>query len=293
VENTASQQIHSHVRNLGPGKGPIKKSDYRRELKSGEDRPEIYTRDELKLLFEAMTPEERVFFELFPNAGLRKQEMMFLEEDDLIVETLAPGLVKRQIRVTSKPRLGFMTKNGRTRFVPIDRDLMNKLLALKATNRPSRLLFGTRTGLPDYHMLDTLRSVSGRAGIEPSHCWLHKFRSTCATNWLRSKRLGGKGYDIGVVRDWLGHDECKSIESYIGIVREEELIEVNEPVKVPENPTAELGIVHTPYVSDATLTRLRYAQGLLMVHVPNTLPERHCRHASLMTQKYSNSGSKT
>jgi len=207
--------------------------------------------------------------------------------------SLSEALVKRQIRVTSKPRLGFMTKNGRTRFVPIDRDLMNKLLALKATNRPSRLLFGTRTGLPDYHMLDTLRSVSGRAGIEPSHCWLHKFRSTCATNWLRSKRLGGKGYDIGVVRDWLGHDECKSIESYIGIVREEELIEVNEPVKVPENPTAELGIVHTPYVSDATLTRLRYAQGLLMVHVPNTLPERHCRHASLMTQKDSNSGSKT
>lgn len=28
---------------LDPGKGPIKKSDYRRELKSGQSRPEIYT----------------------------------------------------------------------------------------------------------------------------------------------------------------------------------------------------------------------------------------------------------
>jgi integrase len=260
------------VRNLDPGKGPIKKSNYRRELKSGEDRPEIYTRDELKLLFEAMTPEERVLFELFLNAGLRKQEMMFLEEDDLIVETLAPGLVKRQIRVTSKPHLGFMTKNGRTRFVPIDRDLMNKLIALKATKRPSRLLFGTCTGLPDYHLLDTLRAIARRAEIEPSHCWLHKFRSTCATNWLRSKRLGGKGYDIGVVRDWLGHDDCKSIESYIGIVREEELIEVDEPVQVPENPAHELGIVHTTCFGcrfNKAEIRSRFTDGSQIVFCPS------------------------
>ena len=136
------------VLKLDPGKGPIKKSDYRRELKSGQTPPEIYTRDELKLLFEVMTADEVVLFELFLNSGLRKREVMFLENDDLIVENLAPGLVKRQIRVTSKHRLGFMTKNGKTRFVPVERDLMNKLLVLKATERPSRLLFGTRTGLP-------------------------------------------------------------------------------------------------------------------------------------------------
>lgn len=50
---------------LDPGKGPIKKSDYRRELKSGQSRPEIYTREELKILFEAMTPEEEVLFLVF------------------------------------------------------------------------------------------------------------------------------------------------------------------------------------------------------------------------------------
>jgi len=145
---------------------------------------------------------------------------------------LAPSLVKRQVRVTSKHRLGFMTKNGKTRFVPVERDLMNKLLVLKATERPSRLLFGTRMGLPDYHMLDTLHAIAKRAGMDdPSQCWLHKFRSTCATNWLRAKRLGGKGYDIGVVRDWLGHDDCKSIEAYIALVREEELIEPDKQVR--------------------------------------------------------------
>jgi integrase len=230
---------------LDPGKGPIKKSDYRRELKSGENRPEIYTREELKTLFEVMTPEEELLFLVFLKTGLRKREVMFLDEDDLIVDTLAPGRVKREIRVTNKPQMGFMTKNGKTRHVwGIDRDLMDRLLALKATSRPSRLLFGTSNGLPDYHMLDTLRSIARRAGIEPSRCWLHKFRSTCATNWLRAERLGGKGYDMGLVREWLGHDDYKSIERYYAIVREEEMIEVDEPAQVPQNQDVSNCIAH-------------------------------------------------
>jgi integrase len=224
------------ILNLDPGKGPIKKSDYRRELKSGQGRPEIYTREKLKVLSEAMTPEEELLFQVFLKTGLRKREVMFFEDDDLIVDTLAPGRVKREIRVTNKPHMGFITKNGKTRHIwGIARDLMDKLLALKATKRPSRLLFPTANGLPDYHMLDTLRSIARRAGIKPSHCWLHKFRSTCATNWLPSKRLGGEGYDMGLVREWLGHDDYKSIERYYAIVREEEMIEADEPTQIPEN----------------------------------------------------------
>ncbi len=220
------------VLHLDPGKGPIKKSDYKRELKRGEDPPEIYTRDELKVLFGITTPEEAVLFETFLKAGLRKQELMFLEDDDLIVETLGPGLVRRDIRVQSKPHWGFVTKNGKKRLVPIPADLMNKLLALRAKVRPSKLLFGTSSGKPDYHILDTLHAIAKRAGFDPSNFWLHKFRSTCATNWLRSPKFGGKGYDIAIVRELLGHDDYKSIEAYLAYVRREELIEVDEPENV-------------------------------------------------------------
>jgi hypothetical protein len=83
------------VLKLDPGKGPIRKSDYRRELKSGQNRSEIYTRDELKLLFEVMTLEETVLFVTFLNSGLRKREVMFLEDDDLIVETLAKEITRQ------------------------------------------------------------------------------------------------------------------------------------------------------------------------------------------------------
>jgi integrase len=217
------------VLHLDPGKGPIKKSDYKRELKRGEDPPEIYTRDELKVLFGVMTPDEVALFETLLKAGLRKQEVMFLEDDDLIVETLGPGLVRRDICVQSKPHWGFVTKNGKKRLVPIPADLMNKLLAVKAKVRPSKLLFGTSLGKPDYHILDTLHSIAKRAGFDPSNFWLHKFRSTCATNWLRSPKFGGKGYDIAIVRELLGHDDYKSIEAYLAYVHREELIEVDEP----------------------------------------------------------------
>ena len=258
---------------LDPGKGPIKKSDFRRELKSGQDRPEIYTREELKTLFEVMTPEEQLLFEVFLKTGLRKREVMFLEEDDLIVDTLAPGRVKREIRVTNKPQMGFMTKNGKTRHVwATPRDLMDKLLALKASKRPSRLLFGTANGLPDYHMLDTLRSIARRAGIEPSRCWLHKFRSTCATNWLRSKRLGGEGHDMGLVREWLGHDDYKSIERYFAIAREEEMIEADESVQVPQNCGTENCVVLTTCFGcrcEKAEVRSKFADGSQIVFCPS------------------------
>ncbi|PYX40129.1 MAG: hypothetical protein DMG83_27245 [Acidobacteria bacterium] len=40
--------------------------------------------------------------------------------------------------------------------------------------------------------------------------------------WLRSKGLGGKGWDIGYVRQQLGHEDLKSIEHYIALVNNEE-----------------------------------------------------------------------
>jgi hypothetical protein len=39
----------------------------------------------------------------------------------------------------------------------------------------------------------------------------------------RSKELGGKGWDIGFVRQQLGHADYKSIEAYISAVRNDEL----------------------------------------------------------------------
>lgn len=60
-EAPASKCVYPGNVEARSGKGPIKKSDYRRELKSGQCRPEIYTRDELKKFFEANDTGRRGF----------------------------------------------------------------------------------------------------------------------------------------------------------------------------------------------------------------------------------------
>ena len=218
-------RINSFVRSvlhLEPGKGPATKRDYKRELKSSRV-PEIYSKQEMGAMFSVMDTDEHLVFSTFYESGLRKRELMHLEASDLICDELVPGRFKTEIRVQSKPAWKFQTKTGGGRAVWVSKDLMDRLQQRKATCRASKLLFGSSTGRPDYHLLDKLKAIARRAGLDPATVWLHKWRATAATNWLRSKDLGGKGWDIGFVRQQLGHEDMKSIEHYIALVRTEEL----------------------------------------------------------------------
>ena len=123
----------------------------------------------------------------------------------------------------SKPHWKYQTKTGATRNVLVSKELMDRLLARKDTRRPSKLLFGAHTGKVDHHILERLKTAAKRAALDPTTVDLHKFRATAATTWLRSKELGGKGWDIGFVRQQLGHADLASIEHYIALVRSDEL----------------------------------------------------------------------
>jgi len=218
-------RINSFVREvlgLEPGKGPVTKKDYKRELK-GSRVPETYTRQDLDALFSVMNEEEHLIFSTLYEAGLRKRELMHLEGSDLVNDELVPGCFKTELRIESKPHWKHQTKTGGDRLVYVPKSLMDRLMAWKAKPRASKLLFGTLKGKPDHHLWDRLKAIAQRAGIDPTTVWLHKFRSTAATNWLRSEHLGGKGWDIGYVRQQLGHEDMKSIEYYIALVRNEEM----------------------------------------------------------------------
>ena len=214
--------FYRDVFNLEAGKGVITKKDYKRELKSSKV-PEIYSKHEMDAMFAVMDDEEHLVFSLLYEAGLRKREWMHLDDTDLIHDELVPGCFKSEIRVESKPHWRYQTKTGSSRNIWISKELMDRLLQRRAMRRTSKLLFPTSTGRPDYHLWDRLKAIARRAGLDPTTVWLHKWRATAATNWLRSKELGGKGWDIGFVRQQLGHEDMKSIEHYIAIVRNEEL----------------------------------------------------------------------
>lgn len=207
---------------LEQGKGPVTKSDYKRELKSSKV-PEIFPKRELDALFSVMDEEEHLIFSTLYDGAFRKRELMHLEDSDLTCDELVPGRFNTEIRVESKPHWKFQTKTGSSRVVWVPKDLMDRLLRRKATPRASKLLFGTSKGKPEYHLWDKLKAIAKRAGLDPTTVWLHKFRATAATNWLRSKDLGGKGWDIGYVRQQLGHEDMRSIEHYIALVRNEEI----------------------------------------------------------------------
>jgi len=103
------------VLGLRDREGVITKKDYKRELESDPDSaPEIYTRQELDAMFAVMDEDERLIFDLLYQTGLRKCELMHLEDTDLFVEELAPGYIKREIRVQSKNHWKFKTKNGKS-----------------------------------------------------------------------------------------------------------------------------------------------------------------------------------
>jgi len=209
------------VFHLEQGKGVITKKDYKRELQSSKV-PEIFSKQEIDAMFAVMNEDEHLIFSVFYEAGLRKREWMHLEDTDLICNELLPGVFNCEIHVESKPQWKYQTKTGTSRNVSISKELMDRLLCRKAEKRPSKLLFGTGNGKPDYHVWDRLKAIAKRAGIDPTTVWVHKWRATAATNWLRSKELGGKGRDIGYVRQLLGHEDMKSVDHYIAMVRNEE-----------------------------------------------------------------------
>jgi len=87
----------------------------------------------------------------------------------------------------------------------------------------SRLVFCTRTGLPDTHPWDKIQTIAKRVGLGKFD--LKTFRATRATEWLRPKWLGGCGYDIPTVRDLLGHDQdSESIWAYVRAVEMETIV---------------------------------------------------------------------
>jgi len=256
--------FYRDVFHLEAGKGVITKKDYKRELTSNRV-PEIFSKQEIDAMFSVMDEDEHLIFSTICEAGLRKREWVHLEDTDLFLHELQPRVFNCEIRVESKPHYKYQTKTGNSRNVGVSKELMDRLLRRKATKRTSRLLFGTSLGKPDYHVWDRLKAIAKRAGLDPTTVWVHKWRATAATNWLRSKELGGKGWDIGYVRQQLGHEDMKSIEHYVAIVSNEQRALGEHAAKLQSDELARNAAKKHQEVGDQTKV-LRLPQGGVAVN---------------------------
>lgn len=211
------------VLKLDHGKGPIKKSDLGKMKPHGD--PDIYTPQELQAFFGACRPDEHLRYSALREPAFRKEELMYLEKDDVLVS-------QQMLRVRSKERRDddgnllykYAAKADSERAVPISRELMDRIVRHMAAHQ-HRLVFCTRSGKPDTHLWDKIKSIAKRANLDPARFNLKKFRATRATEWLRPKWLGGFGYDMPTVKRLLGHEkDSDSIWSYVRRVENENLV---------------------------------------------------------------------
>jgi integrase len=176
--------------------------------------PGEYTQDELDSFFESLKETRHIVtFKLALQAGLREQELMHLEWTDI-------NFNRRVLRVTSKPAWGFVIKDKDEREVPIGVELLDLLSSYKKACKGT-LVTGTSGNKPDTKLLRTLKRLVKKAGLNCKACkpcqtrgecerwYLHKFRSTCITRWLRA------GIDLRTVMQLSGHSDLESVMRYL------------------------------------------------------------------------------
>jgi len=179
--------------------------------------PEIYTDKELNALFTAVTsPRENLLFRLLLQPGVREQEAMFLEWDDIDPD-------RKILRLQSKvKRWGFRLKDFEERELPLYDDLLKRLMDCKKDHEGRSSLIFPKNGGPDGHMLRTLKRIVKTAGLNCDNCdgcqgksreckswYLHKFRATYCTKLLRSR------VDIRTVQAMMGHSDLESTMRYL------------------------------------------------------------------------------
>jgi integrase/recombinase XerD len=199
----------------------MRKGDWPRAT---EVRPEPYTPEDLKPLFAAMKRDEFVLFQTFLMTGFRDQEMGFASwEKDF-------NPIAGTMSVTKKPGHSFDPKTYRERTVEIPPELVDMLKAYRDRQGPGEeLMFPNGQGKRDGHMLDKLKRIAFKAGLNCGRCegkykgtvvscadksvcrkWtLHKFRHTYATTLIRD------GWDVVSVQHMLGHAELESTLVYV------------------------------------------------------------------------------
>jgi integrase len=194
--------------------------------------PEAYSEEEVLKFMAALTNDRhRLYFEFLLKTGVREGEASYLEWADITwadkIVTIQGDKVMHLVVNGKEKSVRFRTKTRRSREIPLEAKLLANLQAWRKKNPTSRFPFGTRSDLPDGHMLDVVKSTSYRAGLNCQmcsscrktkgqfceRCYLHKWRSTFATWSLRA------GVDIRSVQSMLGHTKIEMTARYLAAAR--------------------------------------------------------------------------
>lgn len=134
---------------------------------------------------------------------MREHEVIYTYWSDV-------SLPASTVRVSHKPDRNWTPKAYKEREIPIPATLVKKLKAWKAkADNTCNLLFPTEGCNPKLDFLDCLTACAERAELDKENFWLHKFRSTFATQCLWA------GVDLRTVQQRLAHSDMESTMRYL------------------------------------------------------------------------------
>lgn len=175
---------------------------------------EIFTAEELALIFKYAYPEAVPYYKILLYTGMRDGEARHLQWNDV---DLTPEQEHIKIRSTRV----HMTKTRRDRVVPLCAEAIEIMTRLRAKrDGSSPFVFPGRGGGPKGNnrntWVATLKRIEDRAGVKidkgPHLNGLHCFRHTFASNALAS------GVDIRTVQEWLGHTTINMTMRYTHVI---------------------------------------------------------------------------
>jgi integrase len=168
-----------------------------------DEEPEAYTETELAQFFFVIENERHhLFFTFLRWIGAREREASHLEWSNLNLG-VAPT-------VTFRNQGGFKTKTRRFRCIPLDPELAAELRVWQAKHGSERYVFGRADGTKvEGHYWTKCKEYAEAAALDPERFWLHKFRDTAITTWLR------RGVDLRTCQQWAGHASITQTERYL------------------------------------------------------------------------------
>lgn len=202
---------------------------------------EIFTSEELGLIFQYAHKNSVAFYKTLLYTGMRDGEARHLRWSEVDLTT---GTEHIKIRSTEVHR----TKNRRDRTVPLCEEAVVVLRELQAKAEPGNpFVFAGRKGGHRGHNRNTwvacLTRIETETGVRIAkghhQSGLHMFRHTFATNALAS------GVDIRTVQEWLGHSSIVQTQRYTNLLpsmKHGQIHKLSIRIEAPELPMKSSGV---------------------------------------------------
>ena len=178
---------------------------------------QLYTEEQLKLIFNDLSQDWRDFFTFLLNTGLRLGECLNLTWDRVRLNDGVP-----KVLIASDDQWKAKTKDGRK--VPLNESAKNILLLQKGKNE-CYVFTDKGKKIEKNRPLRELKKVLNTHGISGD---VHQFRHTFASNFLVKNKGDNSLYDLAEI---LGHKDIKTTRIYAHLTE----THLYEAVKRTEN----------------------------------------------------------